>query len=284
MNRVRDKIRFEIENPRLALALTCTKGQLPKLFPTFEDGFANSFLFYGLNRKLVWINPFKQVDKPLDEIYEELGQKSLELYHLMKALGDRRIQFLLTGEQIAQFNDFFSELLMEQFAMLGDGISSFIFRLGLSTFRISMTLALLRRYSEWDRTKPFFEPDEQAMLCGEKDFRIAMTIMNTLVNHTATIYADLAKDDEGADKPKELSQLQPAERRLFEALGDTFTSEEARNTAITLGINPETARGYTSHFVKYKVAQRIKNGVYQKVSAKQANKHADVSPSNNVQA
>ena len=284
MNRVRDKIRFEIENPRLALALTCTKGQLPKLFPTFEDGFANRFLFYGLNRKLVWINPFKQVDKPLDEIYEELGQKSLDLYHLMKALGDRRIQFLLTGEQIAQFNNFFSELLMEQFAMLGDGITSFIFRLGLSTFRISMTLALLRRYSEWDRTKPFFEPDEQAMLCGEKDFRIAMTIMNTLVNHTATIYADLAKDDEGADKPKELSQLQPAERRLFEALGDTFTSEEARNTAITLGINPETARGYTSHFVKYKVAQRIKNGVYQKVSSKQANKHTDVSPSNNVQA
>lgn len=284
MNRVRDKIRFEIENPRLALALTCTKGQLPKLFPTFEDGFANRFLFYGLNRKLVWINPFKQVDKPLDEIYEELGQKSLELYHLMKALGDRRIQFLLTGEQIAQFNDFFSELLMEQFSMLGDGISSFIFRLGLSTFRISMTLALLRRYSEWDRTKPFFEPDEQAMLCGEKDFRIAMTIMNTLVNHTATIYADLAKDDEGADKSKELSKLQPTERRLFEALSDTFTSEEARNTAITLGINPETARGYTSHFVKYKVAQRIKNGVYQKVSSKQANKHTDVSPSNNVQA
>lgn len=111
-----------------------------------------------------------------------------------------------------------------------------------------------------------------------------MTIMNTLVNHTATIYADLAKDDEGADKSKELSKLQPTERRLFEALSDTFTSEEARNTAITLGINPETARGYTSHFVKYKVAQRIKNGVYQKVSAKQANKHTDVSPSNNVQA
>lgn len=284
MNRVRDKIRFEIENPRLALALTCTKGQLPKLFPTFEDGFANRFLFYGLNRKLVWINPFKQVDKPLDEIYEELGQKSLDLYHLMKALGDRRIQFLLTGEQIAQFNNFFSELLMEQFAMLGDGITSFIFRLGLSTFRISMTLALLRRYSEWDRTKPFFEPDEQAMLCGEKDFRIAMTIMNTLVNHTATIYADLAKDDEGSDKPQGFSQLQPAERRLFEALGDTFTSEEARNTAITLGINPETARRYFKTYVTQKVAMRIQNGVYQKVSAKQANKHTDVSPSNNVQA
>ena len=283
MNRVRDKIRFEIENPRLALALTCTKGQLPKLFPTFEDGFANRFLFYGLNRKLVWINPFKQMDKTLDEIYEELGQKSLELYHLMKALGDRRIQFLLTKEQEAQFNGFFSDLLIEQFAMLGDGISSFIFRLGLSTFRIAMTLALLRRYSEWDRKKPFFEPDDQAMLCGETDFRIAMTIMNTLVNHTATIYADLAKDDEGSDKPKELSKLQPAERRLYEALGDSFTKKEMDQTAADLGINPETARRYATKFISHKVARRIKNGVYRKVSSKQVNKNADVSPSNDVQ-
>lgn len=284
MNRVRDKIRFEIETPRLALAFTCTKWQLPKLFPTFEDGFANRFLFYGLNRNVTWINPFKKEDKPLDEIYEELGEKSLELYHLMKDLGNRRIQFLLTEEQKAQFNDFFSELLMEQFAMLGDGISSFIFRLGLSTFRIAMTLALLRRYSEWDRKKPFFEPDDQAMLCGEKDFRIAMTIMNTLVNHTATIYADLNKENEGSDKPKGYSKLNPAERKLFDALGDAFTTEEVRNTAIAIGINTETARGYVSKFIKYEVAQRIKNGVYQKVTAKQVNKQSDVLPSNNVQS
>ena len=284
MNRVRDKIRFEIENPRLALALTCTKGQLPKLFPTFEDGFANRFLFYGLNRKLVWINPFKQIDKPLDEIYEELGTQSLELYHLMKELGNRRIQFLLTEAQIAQFNNFFSDLLMEQFAMLGDGIGSFIFRLGVSTFRIAMTLALLRRFSEWDQTRPFFEPNDQAMLCGEKDFHIAMTIMNTLVNHTATIYADLAKDDEGLDKPKGYSKLNPAERKIFDALGDNFTKKEIDQTATELGINLDTARRYASNFIKYEVAQRIKNGVYQKVSSKQANKNADVSPSNNVQS
>lgn len=284
MNRVRDKIRFEIENPRLALALTCTKGQLPKLFPTFEDGFANRFLFYGLNQKLVWINPFKKADKPLDEIYEELGQKSLKLYHLMKELGNRRIQFLLTEEQIAQFNSFFSELLMEQFAMLGNGIFSFIIRLAVSTFRIAMTLALLRRFSEWDQTRPFFEPVDQAMLCSEKDFHIAMTIMNTLVNHTATIYAELNKENEEANKPKGYSMLNPAERKLFDALGDNFTKKEIDQTAAELGINLDTVRRYVSHFIKYEVAQRIRNGAFKKVSSKRANKDADVSPSNDVQA
>jgi len=264
MNRVKDKVRFDIDEPRLAIGLTCTAGQLPKLFPTFEDGLGNRFLYYGLNRKLVWINPFKKIDKPLDEVYEDLGKESLEVYHQMKDLRDRRIQFMLKDDQIEQFNIFFSDLLMEQFAMLGDGISSFIFRLGLCTFRISMILTLLRRYSDWDKSKPFFADNEQAILCSDKDFKIALTIMNTLVNHTATIYAALAKDDEGLVK-KELAEMTQPERVLYDALNDEFTSEDVKNVANANHINPDTARRYLGKYVnQYHVAERIKNGLYHK--------------------
>jgi len=264
MNRVKDNVHFEIDNPRLAVCLTCTPGHLTKLFPTFEDGLGNRFLFYGLNKKVEWLNPFKKKDKPLEEVYEDLGKESLELYHQMKNLGNRKIQFTLNDEQIARFNEFFSELLLEQFKMLGDGIASFIFRLGLSTFRIAMTLTLLRRYSEWDKTKPFFYDNEQALSCSDKDFNIALTIMNTLVNHTSTIYSALAKNDEGLKKTG-LHELTKAEYTLYNALSDEFTTDEIKATAVQNNINPDTARRYVGKFVNvYNVAKRIKNGLYRK--------------------
>lgn len=269
MNRVKDKIHIDIENPRLAIGLTCTPGHLPKLFPTFEDGLGNRFLYYGLNRKLVWINPFKKIDKPLEEVYEDLGKESLDLYHEMKNLGNRRIQFLLKNEQIEQFNRFFSDLLMEQFSMLGDGITSFIFRLGISTFRIAMTLSMLRRYSDREEGKPLFADNEQAIICGDKDFFIAMTIMNTLVNHTATIYSALAKDDEGLGN-KRLAELTAPERALYDALGEEFDTKCINETANRLQMNPDTVRRYVGHYVnKHHIAVRVKNGLYRMVNPKQ---------------
>ena len=266
MNRVKDKVRFDIDQPRLAIGLTCTPGQLPKLFPTFEDGLGNRFLYYGLNRRLEWISPFKKMVKPLDEVYEDLGKESLELYHLMKTLGNRSIQFTLNDDQIRRFNLFFSELLMEQFAMLGDGITSFIFRLGLSTFRIAMVLSLLRRYSDWDHREPFFAENEQALPCGEKDFNMALTIMNTLVNHTATIYSALAKDDEGLPGNPALKNLSQPERNLYDMLGDEFTTDEVKECSGKLSINPDTSRRYLGKYVHvYHLAERVKNGCYRKV-------------------
>lgn len=265
MNRIKDKLHIDIENPRLAVGLTCTPGQLPKLFPTFEDGLGNRFLYYGLNRKLAWINPFKKIDKPLNEVYEDLGKESLNLYHMMMDLGNRRIQFLLTDEQIEQFNTFFSDLLMEQFAMLGDGISAFIFRLGISTFRIAMTLTMLRRYSDREEDKPLFADNEQAILCSDKDFYIAMTIMNTLVNHTATIYSALAKDDEGLGN-KHLQDLSAPERTLYDALGVEFDTNSINEAADRLHMNQATVRRYVGNYVnKYHIAERIKNGLYRKI-------------------
>lgn len=265
MNRVKDKIRFEIDEPRLAIGLTCTPGQLPKLFPTFEDGLGNRFLYYGLNRNVAWKNPFKKIDKPLNEVYENLGKESLNLYHMMKQLGNRRIQFLLKDNQIKEFNNFFSDLLMEQFSMLGDGITSFIFRLGVSTFRIAMVLTLLRRYSDRVEGEPLFADNEQAILCSDKDFSITMTIMNTLVNHTAKIYAALGKDDEGLGN-KKLAELSQPERTLYDALGEEFKTDDIREISANLNLNSDTVRRYVGNYVnKYHVAERVKNGIYRKV-------------------
>lgn len=264
LNRVRDKLHIEIEEPKLSVCITCTPGQLPKLFPSFENGLGSRFLFYGLNRKVEWLSPFSNDSITLDDVYAQLGELSLDLRHQLEAMGARRIQFMMSNSQQQEFNHFFTDLLKEQFYMLGEGISSFIFRMGLSSFRIAMTLTMLRRYSEWDKTKPLFDDTEQAILCSDTDFRITMTIMNTLVNHTALIYSCLAKEDEGLVMMKQ-HNMNATEASFFQTLGSEFTSDDARQCAQSLNINYDTARRYVGKFVNvYHVAVRVKNGLYRK--------------------
>ena len=263
-NRVRDNIHIEIEEPRLAVCLTCTPDQLPALFPTILNGLGSRFLFYNLNREVKWRSPFQRKEKTNEQLFEELGERYLELHHMMQELGDRRIQFLMPESLQEHFNQYFEEMLQDQFYMLGDGIVSFIFRMGLYFIRIIMVLALLRRFSDLAPGKPLFEAHEQAITCSETDFRIAMTIMDTLVNHTAYIYSGLGgeKEEDIFDHPVNLS---PEELRLFKALPDEYKTGEAKKRAEEIGMNPATAKRYIGDFwKKHRIVERSSHGHYVK--------------------
>lgn len=267
-NRVRDSIHIEIEEPRLAVCLTCTPDQLPALFPTILNGLGSRFLFYNLNREVKWRSPFQRKEKTNEQLFEELGERYLELHHMMQELGDRRIQFLLPESLQERFDQYFEEMLQDQFYMLGDGIVSFIFRMGLYFIRITMVLALLRRFSDLAPGKPLFEEHEQAITCSEKDFQIAMTIMDTLVNHTAYIYSGLGgeKEQDIFDHPVDLS---PEELRLYKELPTEYTTGEAKMKAEEIGINPATSKRYISdYWKKHHIVERISHGHYRKINIK----------------
>ena len=267
-NRVRDNIHIEIEEPRLAVCLTCTPDQLPALFPTILNGLGSRFLFYNLNREVKWRSPFQRKEKTNEQLFEELGERYLELHHMMQELGDKRIQFLMPESLQERFDQYFEEMLQDQFYMLGDDIVSFIFRMGLYFIRITMVLALLRRFSDLAPGKPLFEAHEQAITCCETDFRIAMTIMDTLVNHTAYIYSGLGgeKEEDIFDHPVNLS---PEELRLFKALPDDYTTGEAKKKAEEIGINPATAKRYIGdYWKKYHIVERVNHGRYRKINLK----------------
>ena len=268
MNRVKDRLHIEIPNPRLAVAITCTPGQLPKLFPSFENGLGSRFLFYGLPQEMRWISPFDRVERPLEEVYEEFGQRMLQLCHLLQQMGKRRIQFVLTDSQQQRFNEAFSQLLQEQFAMLGDGIASFVFRMGLSTFRMAMVLSLLRRFDGWVSPLLLFDPEEQTLVCNDDDFNTALTIMDTLVSHTAAIYSELAQDALKAGADSGSCKLKPAEAALLDALPEEFTTAEVVALANARRMGRSTAYRSLSLFLnRAHLVVRISQGRYRKVAA-----------------
>ena len=262
LRRRKDKEFIKIDEPRWAVTLTCTSGQIPKLFPSFENGLGSRFVFYGKRRNLIWRNVFAKSDNIIDEQFLEFGQRFKGIYDELVMRKDRPIQVVFSKSQQAQFNQFFAELQTEQFGLYGDDLIASVRRLGLVCFRIAMVLTILR----YEGSMPIIDLLSQAIVVDDRDFKTAMTISNCLINHTAHVYADIfncGKDDKSKN---ETASMLNQEKTLYESLGTEFTTADARQAAEKLGIPWKTAERFLGKYHgKYRITVRIKNGHYKKI-------------------
>ena len=264
LRRKNENTRIVIDRPNLAVLLTCTPGQIPQLLPAnqVENGLANRFLFYCLKGSKGWENPFDEEGDPLEEIMFKIGQRYLTLYHALQQRANSPLEFTLSEEQKVWFNEFFSPLYDEQIGINGEELSAFIFRLGLSTYRIAMALTVLRCADK----EPMFEPESQVLVCSDIDFQTALTIANTLINHTCHVYTNILPHQ---PKPTVAPGIimPDRQRQLYEDMTDEFTTRQWFNRAVDLGIPKKTAERYLGVFYnKLHLVRRIKNGLYQKNS------------------
>ena len=261
-SRRKDDEHVNLNCPRLASLLTCTPGQIPQLLSPqqVENGLANRFLFYNLRSKHEWRNVFAQCDEPISDQLLKVGQRYLELYHDLEKQSHQPLQFVLSVEQQQRFNEYFSGLLLEQIGLYGEQLDAFVKRLGLSTFRLAMVLTVLRCNDH----QPRLEPLSQTLVCAEDDFCTAMTIANCLINHTTHVYANLLPHDDIKSLTTGIT-LSAAEKSLFDAIGNDFTTQDCKQAAAALGITWKSAERYIGKFVStYHIVDRIKNGHYHK--------------------
>ena len=265
MVRVADRLNIEIEEPRLSVLLTCTGSQLPLLLSpaNVANGLASRFLFYALpDAAIEFRDVFAGGEKTMAEAYDDMGRRLLSLCHALEERGARPLQFVMSDSQQRRFLSTFGSMLKEQFAMLGNGIQGFVFRLALECYRYAMTLTALRRMER----APHFDADEQALTCDERDFATATTIVECLVNHTARVFAVLAAKED--DPFARTAQPPSAElKRLYDALpsGREFAAAEAIEAAKGIGITRTTVfRLLGDMTAKYLVLSRTRRGVYRK--------------------
>jgi len=279
MNRVTEKVHIDIDEPRLSIFLTCTPGQLPALFPSFENGLGSRFLFYNTpDEDVDFHDVFALNDTPLEDTYKKLGNDLLPLYHAMQMRTGHPIQFVMSQSQQREFIDTYSGILREQFKMLGKGIRAFVFRMALECFRYAMILTTLRRLNDWqesfnpsDPDQPsIFRDEENALVCDDRDFRTAMTIMGCLINHTARVYAILAKEDDNPFAQKGI-KLTADELKVYNALqeGD-FRTVDFIEIADSMNIPERTAQRMLSQFCNvYRIVNPVRRGVYNKPKRKE---------------
>lgn len=251
-----------LEHPQLAIMMTCTPMQIRRLLPAdeVENGLANRFLYYCLRGDHSWRNPFKKSGEPLEERINEVGKCFQQLYNELLRLGKRQLQVVLSENQQERFNAYFSPLLEEQTGLHGDSLDAFIYRMGLSAFRMMMVFTVLRCYER----QPMIIPDEQALVCSDKDFQTVMTIINCLVNHTIHVYTNLLPH--ATEENPSIAAMSSQARTLYQALDSNFTTQQAFAIAKQLNIRMKTAEGYLGDYVRRKAVRRIRNGQYQKTT------------------
>lgn len=279
MKRVGEKLFIDVKEPRLSAFVSCTPGQLPALFPSFENGLGSRFLFYNIPEEEVEFHDvFALTDTPLEDFYNRLGEDFLPLYHAMQMRKGHPIQFVMSQSQQREFLDTYSSILRDQFKMLGKGIRAFVFRMALECFRYAMILTTLRRLSEWQATfnaadpeqPSIFRDEENALVCDDRDFRTAMIVIGCLINHTARVYAVMAKEDDNPFALKGI-KLTAEELKVYNALpeGD-FRTSDFIEVAAGINIAERTAQRMLGKFCNvYRIVNPVRRGVYNKPKRKE---------------
>ena len=245
----------EIHNPKWTVYLTGTPGQVTNLIPSAENGLFSRFLFMKVDIPAKWHNVFSKSTRTIDEEMEAIGKRVYGIHLLLKNK-QGGIEFQMTEEQQAKFNDFFNKLVEEYKDMLGRDFVANIYRMGLSAYRIAMILSITRL--EDATSLP------ERIICKDEDLECALIIADTLMQHAARIFSTLLPNKEGGDVMG--IKLSPKSEKLFAALPASFNRQMVLAAAQKLGIAKRTAEKYVGEYVsRYNLCKRVDNGKYEKV-------------------
>ena len=100
--------RIEIEDPFLAILLSGTPLQVPRLFGNTENGLFSRFAFFSFDSDPVWDRDLHKRSHGLDlkEYFMEMGQELLEMY-LKLERKENLLEFNLTEKQWELFHDYY---------------------------------------------------------------------------------------------------------------------------------------------------------------------------------
>ena len=261
-SRRKDNEHVYVAKPRLSILLTCTPGQVPLLLSpqNTENGLSNRFVFYLLRKRRGWRNVCEDCEETLYEQMAPLGLRFKAIYDDLQTFIKEPLKFTLNEEQKIRFNQFFEPLYNEQVGLHGDELDAFVFRLGLTTYRIAMVLTILRH----EEQRPRFSQQREPLVCTENDYQTAVTIASCLINHTVYVYKRLLPHTETplstTGKPMSSQEL-----TFLNALPQEFTRKDFLMVARQLQMSERTAERYVGSFIaNYNVVIRISTGHYSK--------------------
>jgi hypothetical protein len=240
---------IEVNEPRLAITITGTPAQAPKLIASAEDGLFSRFMFYAYKNEIEWQDPSPQ-NKGI--IYNDHFDKLADvLMQSIDFLEHSPTEILLSADQWDSLNSTFRSRLSEVTIFTGEDAASIVFRLGLITFRLCMIFSALRKVENAEMS--------DVMYCTHTDFNNALLITQTYLQHNILMFNNLPKQN---DKMEFLSG--DGKRKLFEALPDEFNRREAIETGKKFSLGTRTIDEMLKTSLG-KTITKIKAGFYKKI-------------------
>lgn len=241
---------LEIKEPRIALGLSGTPGQVPRLIASAEDGLFSRIIYYAYKNPIGWQDPSPRAN-PI--VYNEhYGQLAEEVLKLTKHLEQFPTDVLLTDRQWDTLNSSFTTILDDVVVFSSEDAAGVVYRLGLILFRFCMIFTALRKFEARDM--------KATRYCSDEDFDSALSLVQVYLQHSILMFSNLPNQREvtpyldGDNKRKFFNNL-PLEFQRKDAVkvgGEKFNlSARSVDEILKLALNNKL--------------EKLKAGLYRKI-------------------
>ncbi len=240
---------IEVNEPRLAIALTGTPAQAPKLIASAEDGLFSRFLFYAYKNEIEWQDPSPQNHAIIyNDHFDNLASM---LLNGIDFLNQTPTEVYLSSEQWNELNKTFKNILSEVTIYTSVDAASVVFRLGLIAYRLCMLFSALRKIENAEFS--------DVVYCTQEDFNSVLLIVNTYLQHNILMFNNLPKQNDTMQ-----FHSSDAKRKFFDALPNEFTRKQATEIGKTFSLATRTTDDVLKAALG-KTITKIKAGFYQKI-------------------
>jgi hypothetical protein len=241
---------IEVECPQLAITLSGTPAQVPKLIASAEDGLFSRFIFYAYRADIVWRDPSpKPGDIVYNDHFEALSENVLDMYDFFD---NTQTNIFLTTNQWEVLNNAFYDKLMNVAIFTGGEAVSIVYRLGLILFRICMVFTALRKFENGDYTVD--------VTCTDDDFQAALMLSDVYLQHSLLMYNNLEEQTES-----KTYKLPNNKKQLLVQLPQEFQRKEAVAIGKKLGLSERSVDDFLNNSVPM-LLEKPKTGHYRKVN------------------
>ena len=192
-----------VHHPPLALSIAGTQEQFRNFFRSLEVGLNSRFGIYTRQQSQLWESCAPQEGEvDLHSYFYGLGS---ELFEMHKLLLQSPTLVTFSPQQWQQHTAHFSLLLKRTLLEGRESSSGIVYRNGLLAMRLAAILTIFRKYTAYASAKEY--------CCTDDDFRTAMDIAHTLLEHSLLLSTSLPD-----------TSLPPVSMHKFHQLEDTLAS------------------------------------------------------------
>lgn len=223
-----DKRMVYVPHPRLAICMSGTLQQLVNFVPYREDGMMSRISLYMLPGKPEWVSaePNEQAKDP-EKLFRELGTEVAGLFHFLEK---HPTQVIFTEAQWRMHDQMFTSLLERVLLEEEDNTQAIVNRHGLMMARIAALLTAIRKYEQHSTARD--------CLCLERDFRTALSLVQTLLVHSLRI-STMLENHRGKRHPMRIFyQVQ----RILDGLPEEFSYTKFLEATVLTGKSRSTAK------------------------------------------
>lgn len=268
LSRRKDHEFRDIERPMVAICISGTPQQLQVLTPDTENGLFSRILYYHVPFEEGFCNPFAEDGSKLSESlrkrFYNLGVKYQRMREAFFRGGEYKVE--LPQHLSHEFYSYFKELNHDTVEDISHAMQGVIRRLAFATFRIMMILTSIRFMDEHPNPSAFAHGDKPITLtCCNDDFRIAMSIADTLIYHIAYCYAHLPKTISSAGAGGKILSKADKMNLLYDALPELFDKPQYAEASKLLGYSTSTSSKWINDFITQGRIQRCGQNAYHKI-------------------